>query len=143
MTDFATSRRYRPDPSRVEQPQSWGRGCARASLTWDAIVITVSGEIDATNATQLAAYVESRGTVASRLYLDLRNVDFIGACGLAALRRLEHQFEISGTPWRLLAGPAVRKLLRVCRATDLPQIETLDHVLGRPRVGAAESLACN
>jgi hypothetical protein len=30
-----------------------------------------------------------------------------------------------------VAGPAVRKLLRVCNAGGLPQLDNLDRVLGR------------
>lgn len=133
MTDFETSRCYRLDPETVERPQSWKHAHARADLERDAIIVTVTGEIDATNAAQLAAYIEQRGAVATKLYLDLRDVTFFGTAGLAALRRLEHLFELMGTPWRLLVGPAVRKVLRICDASSLPQIDSLDELRG-PRI---------
>lgn len=132
-----TSRRYRPDPAAIARPEAWGRADARAELVHDTIVITVAGEIDASNAGHLAAYIEHRGAVASRLYVDLRDVEFFGTAGLAALRRVECHFESIAAPWRLVVGPAVRKVLRICRAGDLPQIDTLDHVPTRRTVGSA------
>lgn len=139
MTDIVTSRRFRSDPASIAQEESWGRASAEAALIRDTIIVTVYGEIDATNAAHFAAYVERRGAVASRLYLDLRDVDFFGIAGLTALRRLEHRFEMAGAPWRLVAGPAVRKVLRICNATDLPQVDSLDHVVGwqHPRAAVA------
>ena len=133
MTAFETLRCYRLDPATVEQSKSWKRARVDAEFVCDALLITITGEVDATNATEVAAYIEQRGGVARRLYLDLRGVTFFGTAGLAALRRLEHQFELIGTRWRLLAGPAVRKTLRICTTDDLPQIDSLDELTG-PRV---------
>jgi anti-anti-sigma factor len=130
MTSFETSRRYRLDPATVERPETWRRASAQTELVSNAVVITVAGEIDATNSTPLASYIEQRGAVAGRLYLDLRDVTFFATAGLAVLRRLEHQFELIGTRWHLLAGPAVRKVLRICDAGDLPQLDSLDGLRG-------------
>jgi anti-anti-sigma factor len=130
MTDLGTSRRYRPDPFGIGLPETWGRGQARATLTTDAVVVCSAGEIDASNALKLSAYVERHAALAHWLYLDLREVTFFGTAGLAVLRRIEHQFGQSGAAWWLLAGPAVRKVLRICNAGDLPQLDTLDSVPG-------------
>jgi anti-anti-sigma factor len=141
MTDLGTSRRYRPDPFGIGLPETWGRGQARATLTADVVVVTSAGEIDASNARKLGGYVERHAAVANRLYLDLREVTFFGTAGLAVLRRVEHQFGQSGAEWCLLAGPAVRKVLRICNAGDLPQMDTLASdpgfiELAAPRVAA-------
>jgi anti-anti-sigma factor len=133
VNHLGTSRRYRPDPSSIGLPEAWGRASVRAAMDADAVVITAAGEIDASNASELAGYVERHATVATRLYLDLREVTFFGTAGLAALRRVQHQFDEGGSYWRLLAGPAVRKVLRLCNAGDLPRIETLDRVVGLAR----------
>lgn len=128
MTDTGTLRRYRPDPSRIGQSESWRRATASADVT-DSIVVTIAGELDASNAHELARYVERHSAATNRLYLDMREVTFCSTAGLAVLRRVEHQYAQCGGRWWLLASPAVRKLLRVCGAEDLPQLETLD----RPR----------
>ena len=132
MTDIGTSRRYRPDPSRIGQPETWGRACANASVTSNYVIIAVEGELDASNTAQLSSYIERHQFLADRLYLDLREVTFCATAGLAALYRVKHQRDEQGGYWRLVAGPAVRKLLRVCNAGGLPQLDNLDRVVGRP-----------
>jgi anti-anti-sigma factor len=131
MTDIGTSRRYRPDPSRIGQPETWGRGRANASLTSNCVIIAVAGEFDASNTPQLSSYIERHHFIADGLYLDLREVTFFATAGLAVLYRVKHQRDEHGAPWRMVAGPAVRKLLRVCNAGGLPQLDNLDRVLGR------------
>jgi anti-anti-sigma factor len=130
MTDIGTSRRYRPDPSRIGQPEAWGPARANASVTSNCVIIAVEGELDASNASQLSSYIERHQFIADRLYLDLREVTFCATAGLAVLYRVQHQRVEHGAYWRLLAGPAVRKLLRVCNAGGLPQLDNLDRVLG-------------
>jgi len=131
MTDIGTSRRYRPDPSRTGQPEAWGRAHANASITSNCVIIAVDGELDASNATSLSSYIERHQFIADRLYLDLREVTFCGTAGLAVLYRVKHQRDEHGAYWRVLASPAVRKLLRVCNAGGLPQLDNLDRVVGR------------
>lgn len=126
MTEIGTLRRYRPDPSRIGRTESWRRATASAIVTTESIVITVTGELDACNAQDLARYVENHSAVTDRLYIDLREVTFFATAGLAPLRRVDHQYAQCGFRWWLLAGPAVRKVLRVCDALDLPQLETLE-----------------
>jgi anti-anti-sigma factor len=128
MTEVGTSRRYRPNPTGICQPERWGPAYARATLTFETIIVTVTGEIDAHNAPQLARYIERHSALVSRLFVDLREVTFFATAGLAALRRVEHQVNLREADWRLLPSPAVRKLLRICGADDLPQIEALEPV---------------
>lgn len=136
MTDVGTSRCYRPDPSSIGVPETWGRANATATLTADSIIVTVSGELDACNAVSLTTYLERHAAVTTRLYVDLRNVTFFATAGLAVVRRVDHLFVRSGRRWWLLAGPAVRKVLRICGAQDLPQVENLDRALRRPEHAA-------
>jgi anti-anti-sigma factor len=131
MTDIGTSRRYRPDPSRIGQPEAWGLARANASVTANFVIIAVEGELDASNAPQLSSYIERHHFIADRLYLDLREVTFCATAGLAVLRSVKRQRDEHGGYWRVLASPAVRKLLRICNAGDLPQLNNLDRVLGR------------
>lgn len=128
MTEIGTLRRYRPDPSRIGRSEKWRNATASATVTTESIVVTIAGELDACNAHDLARYVERHSSVTDRLYVDLREVTFFSTAGLATLRRVEHQYAQCGARWWLLAGPSVRKVLRVCGAQDLPQLETLDHL---------------
>jgi anti-anti-sigma factor len=131
MSYMGTSRRYRPDPSRIGQPESWGRAHADATITSKYVIITITGELDASNAPALSTYLERHQFLADRFYLDLREVKFCATAGLAVLQRVKHQHDEQRAYWRLLASPAVRKLLRVCNAGGLPQLDNLDGVLGR------------
>lgn len=119
MAILGTSRIYRPDPTSVGRDERWGRAAATATITTDSVVVAVRGELDASNATALAGYVERHAALAPTLILDLGGVAFFGTAGLAALRRIDLYRDRLG--WMLLAGPAVRRVLRVCRAEDLPQ----------------------
>ncbi|MCP9274122.1 STAS domain-containing protein [Mycolicibacterium arenosum] len=126
MTDMGTLRCYRPDPSRLGQSETWRHASASATVTPNSIVVTIAGELDASNAHDLARYVEQHSAATDDLYVDLRDVTFCSTAGVAVLRRIEHQYAQRGSRWRLLSSPAVRKVLRVCGAQNLPQLETLD-----------------
>ena len=123
MTPLGTSRIYRPDPTRVGQDERWGRADATATITTDCVVVTVRGEIDASNGTPLAGYVERHAGLAPSLVVVLGAVGFFGTAGLAALRRIDLCRDRIG--WMLVAGPAVRRVLRICRADDLPLAESV------------------
>ena len=125
MTDIGTFRRYRPDPSRIGRSETWTHAHASAGVTTESIVVTVAGELDASNAHEFSRYVEEHGAITDRLYVDLREVTFFSTSGLAALYRLHHQSTQCGSRWWLLASPAVRKVLRMCDAQHLPQVEGL------------------
>lgn len=132
MNDSGTCRRYRPDPLQVRVTECWGRADARADLTANTLVLTVRGEIDATNGAQLADYVERHAALAPSLVVDTRGVDFFGTAGVAALRRIDHRLGRSGVRWSLVVGAAVRKVLRVCGAEDLPQTTGASRILVKP-----------
>lgn len=140
MTEIGTSRRFRPDPSSIGRSETWGRADAGASPCWDAIIVSIAGELDASNTAKLASYLERHSAVTTRLYVDLRNVTFFSTSGLAVLRHIDHQCGERRAQWRLLAGPAVRKVLRICGADDLPQLDTLDYVLGTANSAAPVAL---
>jgi anti-anti-sigma factor len=132
VNDSGTCRRYRPDPLQVWVAECWGRADAHADLTAHALVLTIRGEIDATNGAQLADYVERHATLAPSLIVDTRGVDFFGTAGVAALRRIDHRLGCNGVRWSLVVGAAVRKVLRVCGAEDLPQTTGATRTLVQP-----------
>lgn len=78
------------------------------------MVVTVEGEIDATNARALATYIEGRVPGAKRLLLDLRLVDFFSTAGFAALHNVNVICSRYGLKWQLRCGRQVRRLLAIC-----------------------------
>jgi anti-anti-sigma factor len=78
------------------------------------VLVTVEGEVDATNDRYLASYVERQIAGSSRLVLDLQHVDFFGTSGFAALHNVNVICSRYGIQWVLQAGPQVARLLAVC-----------------------------
>ena len=123
MSPSGTTRLYRPDPSQAIADAMWSRASASVSRLARSVVVTVRGEVDAGNGAALAGYVERNAGVAATLILDLRGVDFFGTAGLTALRRVDLCCE--RIRWVLVASPAVKRVLRVCHADDLPQADSV------------------
>jgi anti-anti-sigma factor len=119
MAPTGTCRLYRPDPTRVGATEQWKWAQASATTTADSVVVTVAGEIDASNCAELAGYVERHVGVAGTLVLDLSAVTFFATTGLACLRRID--LCCDRIRWTLVPSPAVRRVLRACHAQDLPQ----------------------
>ena len=63
---------------------SFSAGHQRAST----VLITVEGDVDASNSRNLARFVERHVADSTRLVLDLRLVDFFGTAGFAALHNV-------------------------------------------------------
>jgi anti-anti-sigma factor len=138
MTDMGTGRVFRINPTAHDLREESGRAvfsaCHRPSST---LLVTVEGDVDATNSHALARYVERRIGGSERLVLDLRLVDFFGTAGFAALHNVNVvccRYEVS---WVLRAGRQLRRLLATCDPDgSLPLEESqsvLDDVKARPR----------
>ncbi|WP_197503333.1 STAS domain-containing protein [Mycobacterium sp. E740] len=85
------------------------------------VLVTVDGEIDATNSRALAAYVEGQIAGTRCLLIDLRLVDFFGTAGFAALHYINVICTRNGLDWQVRCGRQVRRLLAICDpAGDLP-----------------------
>ena len=131
-----TQRVFRPDPgSFVVREEHRTATFSTAPRPPDTVVVTIHGEIDASNSSALARYVERRLGAAEHLVLDLQTVQFFAASGFAALSHINVVCERSGRRWSLLAGPHVNRLLRVCDpAGELPVDRSSVHNLrARPR----------
>ena len=129
MNAIGTSRLYRPDPNSIGVSEDWGGARATATRTHDALVVSVCGEVDAGNAARLADYLERHAAVAGSLVVDTSAVDFYGASSLAVLHRLDRCCVRGGVGWRLVAGPALRRVMRFCGSTDLPCAEDVGSAL--------------
>jgi anti-anti-sigma factor len=115
MSNMGTSRVFRSDPRTLDLREKHGRSFFSARhLPSSTVVITVDGEVDATNNRALARYVESQVAGATRLELDLRLVDFFGTAGFAALHNINVICCRCEVSWTLRAGRQLRRLLAVC-----------------------------
>lgn len=118
----STQRVFRSDPASFELREEHHRATFSAcELPPSTVLVTVHGEIDATNSLALARYIEKRLGSARKLILDLQTVEFFAASGFAALSNINVLCSRGGVRWSLLAGPHVRRLLTICDpARELP-----------------------
>lgn len=89
------------------------RARMRARSDTGLTVISISGEIDASNADALNRRASELVSEGAALIVDLAEVDFIALDGLHALFALNMQCARTGITWALIAGQAVNLLLRV------------------------------
>jgi anti-anti-sigma regulatory factor len=127
MTDFVTNRVLRIEPGTGKREERCGRATFSAfRRPPSGLVVTVLGEVDATNGRALARYVEGRIVVSTELDVDLRLVEFFGTAGFAALHNINVICCQYDARWVLRANPRLCRLLRICDPDgSLPLDETL------------------
>jgi anti-anti-sigma factor len=76
-------------------------------------VISVHGDIDASNADTLTEYTLGHLMRCRGLILDLRGLDFFGTEGFAALHRVSVCCARAGIGWAVVPGEAVCRVLRI------------------------------
>jgi anti-anti-sigma factor len=89
------------------------RACMRAKTDTGLTVISIGGDIYASNADELSHYVSELVPDCGALIVDLSEIDFIALDGLHALIALNNQCARTGTTWALISRHAVNRLLRV------------------------------
>jgi len=87
------------------------------------VLVSVRGEVDATNSRELAGYVERQIAGSARLVLDLTVIDFFGTAGFAALHNVNVICARYGVEWVLLVGPQLRRLMQICDPDHLLPLE--------------------
>mgnify|MGYP003694446271 CR=1 FL=1 len=88
-------------------------------LSDTTVLVTVRGEVDATNSRALAGYVERQVAGTSRLVLDLTVIDFFGTAGFAALHNVNVICARYGVSWELVVGSPLRRFLKICDPDNL------------------------
>jgi anti-anti-sigma factor len=109
-------------------PPAWENHSARFSAEWDAsrVVITAHGELDASNATQLADYFDLCIAHSTPLVLDLSGLDFFGTAGFSALHLINVKCAGANLRWAVVPSSAVSRLLRICDPdSTLPLIKSV------------------
>ena len=112
-------------------PPAWENHSARFTADWDSsrVVITVHGELDASNASQLADYVELCMAHPTPLMLDLSALKFFGTAGFSALHLINVQCAGANLRWAVVGNKAVLRLLRICAPDHtLPLVESVHDV---------------
>jgi anti-anti-sigma factor len=83
----------------------------RADIDTDLTVITISGEIDASNVDDVARHARGLVPDSGALIVDLADIDFIAIEGLRALFALNVECARADTTWALITGHAANRLL--------------------------------
>ena len=95
-------------------------------------MIEVVGEIDMTTAPELAKAIDAVRGAATRVVVDLANVEFLDSSGLSTLVRCRRDLDEAEIPLRVVSpqshGP--RRVIEISRlAESLGVVETLDDAL--------------
>lgn len=98
------------------QSDTWASRTARCVTRWgrSGAVISVAGELDASNADQLAEYVHRCVASCEWLILDLNDLEFIGIAGFSSLQTISGQCVDAMVYYTMVPGAAVSRLLRIC-----------------------------
>ncbi|WP_428339474.1 STAS domain-containing protein [Mycobacterium sp.] len=93
------------------------RGCGpahvRAHYSPLETVLTISGDIDASNIEQIKALVGQELVVENSLRLDLSGVNFMAAGGPLILIAVEEALRGIPLPWTMVTSPSVNRALRL------------------------------
>jgi anti-anti-sigma factor len=136
VTAVGTCRVVRPDPRSLDRREQHHRAVFTAChLSDTTVLVTVTGEVDATNSRALAGYVERQIAGSTRLLLDLTVIDFLGTTGFAALHNVNVICARYGVSWALVVGPPLRRFLKICDPDNLLPVEdsAVDHLGAGPR----------
>ncbi|MGY4710231.1 STAS domain-containing protein [Mycolicibacterium sp. CBM1] len=127
--------------TRPAAPQTRECHTARFTTDWpdEAVgIITVRGELDASNSAAFADHVDECATEGVRLVLDLSPLEFFGTAGFSALHTINVRCANAASRWALVTGESVSRLLRVCDPDHaLPIAESVPEAIalldGEPR----------
>ncbi len=112
--------------------------CGSALLTaqiysW-LTVVTISGEIDATNADVLTHHVVGLVPEDGAVIVDMADTDFMGVDGLRAVFAMNMECVRNDTRWAVIGSHAVHRLLRVGdRDGVIPAVRSATEALQRVR----------
>src|ERR1700729_3013562 len=109
-------------------PPAWENHSARFTAEWDSsrVVVTRHGELDASNASQLADYFDLCMGHSTPLMLDLSRLEFFGTAGFSALHLINVRCAGANLRWAVVPGKAVSRLLRICDPDNtLPLVKSV------------------
>jgi anti-anti-sigma factor len=112
----------------LHPPPAWENHSARftAQPAPFGVVIIAHGELDASNANQLADYVERCVAHSTAVVVDLSGLDFFGTAGFSALHLINVRCAGANQRWAVVPSEAVSRLLRICDPdSTLPLVDSV------------------
>ncbi|BBY65339.1 STAS domain-containing protein [Mycolicibacterium helvum] len=114
---------------------------ARLHTRWidDTVgIITVHGELDASNSAAFADRVDESAAAGTQLVVDLSSLEFFGTAGFSALHTINVRCANASARWAMVTGEAVSRLMRVCDPDHtLPVVDSIPEAIelldGEPR----------
>jgi anti-anti-sigma factor len=133
MAAIRTVRFHRPHPADADEAQTCGRAdFAMHYVTPKRVLVTVAGDIDATNRQALGRFVDRHIRVSQELILDLSDVDFFGSQGFTALHYVSVRCAGRDMDWMLVCNRSVRRILQICDPDgELPMVDDTGIALAR------------
>ena len=112
-------------------PPAWENHSARFTTEWDSsrVVVTVDGELDASNASQLADYFDLCMVHCTPLMLDLSRLEFFGTAGFSALHLINVKCAGADLRWAVVPNKTVSRLLRICDPDHALPVITSVHAM--------------
>jgi anti-anti-sigma factor len=101
---------WQPGPTRLELATDW--------RDFDLAVISIAGEIDATNTRNLLDYTLGKVLLCRRLILDLSAVAFFASDGYWTLQTLRSRCALADVELSVVPGSYVARVLRICEQAD-------------------------
>jgi anti-sigma B factor antagonist len=92
-------------------------------------VLRVDGEIDASNANDVAEAIRRFARLKTPLILDLSHLDFLSIDGFRALLVLNHEHQQARVHCSVVAGAAMRPLLHIVKDHGLPVVGSVAEAL--------------
>jgi anti-anti-sigma factor len=128
-----TVRLYRTQLPSTDEIERCGRAAfAVRHLSAIRMLITATGELDATNARALGRFVERHTGLSKQLVLDLSEVEFFGTEGFAALHYVSVHCARHDVDWLFNGGKTVRRIVAICDPdAELPLADDLAAALAR------------
>jgi anti-anti-sigma factor len=104
------------DPETSIPSEPWENHTARFTAEWgpSSVVVTAHGELDASNANQLADYVLRCAARSKSIILNLSGLEFFGTAGFSALHTINVRCSGADLRWTVVPSRAVSRLLRIC-----------------------------
>jgi anti-anti-sigma factor len=92
-------------------------------------VVRIDGEIDASNANNVAQAIRGFARLKTPLILDLSHLDFLSIDGFRALLVLNREHQRAGVRCSLVVGTAMRPLLHTINNHGLPVVGSVAEAL--------------
>ncbi|MGO9382463.1 MAG: STAS domain-containing protein [Mycobacterium sp.] len=109
------------DPSSRDDNRTIGRDGVevRAQCRHLAMVLTITGDIDASNIDRLSAYATRLVPVGNALLLDMSGVSFLAEQGISILIAVDDACSSAELPWAVVTSHAVDGALRISQDDDI------------------------